>query len=53
MFAIFRRFSRLMAAAVGDGGVEGMKGAGVLELPVKVAACLPTANMLFICVKAS
>lgn len=44
VLATFRRFSRLMAAAVGQGGVVGINGACVLVRP-------PTATALFICVK--
>lgn len=45
VLATFRRFSRLMAAAVGQGGVVGINGAGVLVRP-------STAIALFICVNA-
>lgn len=53
LFTIFRRLRRLMAAAVGEGGVEHMKGAGVLELALKVVVWFPTERALFICVSAS
>lgn len=53
VLTIFRRLRRLMAAAVGEGAVVGMYGAGVLALAVKVVARLPTVRALFICVSAS
>lgn len=53
VLAIFRMFRRLMAAAVGEGGVVDLYGASVLEFVVKVAARPPTAKALFICVNAS
>lgn len=45
VLATFRRFSRLMAAAVVQGGVVGINGARVLVRP-------PRAIALFICVNA-
>lgn len=53
VLAIFRRLRRLMAAAVGEGGVAGIQGAGLLGFALIVAARLPATKALFICVTAS
>jgi len=52
-FAIFRRLRRLIAAAVGEGAIVGIKGARVFELVVKFDGRLRTVKALFICVSTS
>lgn len=51
VLAIFRRFRRLMATAVGEGGVVEKREDGASEFKVETRA--PTAKTLFICVNAS
>lgn len=53
LLMIFRRFKRLIAAAVGEGGGEYMYGTGTLELVLKAAVWFPTARVLVKCVSAS
>ena len=53
VLATFRRFSRLMAAAVGEGGFTDRYGVEVLEFVVGVTARFLAAIALLICVRAS
>ena len=48
MFATFRRFSRLMAVAVGEGACVETRHGGVLETELEATARLPAAIALLI-----